>query len=357
MKITKLILNFLFLFLINISSAQLKSAFEKGSIILKDNKKIEGFIKTDDITKLATEICFKELFTDKDCKNYVASTLHSFSTENGKFFESLTIKTNKNTTEITLFANLILKGECSLYKCSYNDKDIYVVKNNANNYVLQNDELISGETEIRKYNYRGILNIATDGFSNTNKVIEFNENSFIKIITEYNSSIGLESKVLTYNEKKINYLIATIGGGFKQNESEYFFQGIYRIYYPKISRSTSLNFGLNYFYNKNSQVYNNVTYNFTSSLISLPVQLQQNFLNEKFRPYITAGFNLNYLKVVDKNDNSILFNGLQNNIGIGIVYGTGIEFDLYKGLLAKCEYKFESYRHVILFGIGYNFSK
>ena len=250
-----------------------------------------------------------------------------------------------------------MKGECSLYKCSYNDKDIYVVKNKSNNYVLQNDELISGETEIRKYNYRGILNIATDGFSNTNKVIEFNENSFIKIITEFNSSIGLESKVLTYNEKRINYLIATIGGGFKQNESEYFFQGIYRIYYPKISRSTSLNFGLNYFYNKNSEVYNNVTYNFTSSLISLPVQLQQNFLNEKFRPYIFAGFNLNYLKVVDKNDNSVLFNGLQNNIGLGIVYGTGIEFDLYKGLLAKCEYKFESYRHVILFGIGYNFSK
>ena len=54
MKITKLILTFLFLFLINLSSAQLKSTFEKGSIILKDNKKIEGFIKTDDITKLAT---------------------------------------------------------------------------------------------------------------------------------------------------------------------------------------------------------------------------------------------------------------------------------------------------------------
>lgn len=222
---------------------------------------------------------------------------------------------------------------------------------------MQNDELISGETEIRKYNFRGVLNIATDGFSNTLKNIEFKENNFIKVVSDYNTSKGSESKIVSYKEKRLNYVIVNVGGGFKKNENEFFFQGMYRIYYPKISRNTSLNIGLNYFNYQYLESYRNNSYKYTASLTSIPFQIQQNFLDKNFRPYIFGGLDFSYLKVVDNNNNSILYSGLQSNTGIGLLYGAGIELDIYKGLMAKCEIREEVYIHLLLFGLGYNFSK
>ena len=86
------------------------------------------------------------------------------------------------------------------------------------------------------------------------------------------------------------------------------------------------------------------------------MSLQQNLLNKNFRPYLFGGFNVGYLKVVEDGV-PVLPNGLQNNFGIGLLYGAGIEVDIYKRFMLKCEYRNELYPHLILFGIGYNFSK
>lgn len=346
---------------INNSYAQLKESYEKGSIIQTNDEKINGFIKTEDLDVLSSEVCFKIEENDTKCIIYSATKLKSFSTETGKFFESLTIKVNRNKKEINVFANLILKGKASLYKCIYNTKEIYIIVNNNMNYVLQNDELISGETEIRRYNYLGILNVATDGMTTTTKNIEFSEKNFINILTQFNTSKGFESNNVTYNEKKISFIIVNVGGGFKKNESEFFIQGMYRTYFPKISRSTSLNIGINYF-NYNYLVENTFnleksTNKYNETLTSIPIQIQQNFLNKSFRPYIFMGMDVSYLKIVDQNNNSQIENGLQSNFGVGILYGAGIEYDIYKGLMVKCEYRKEVFTHLILFGIGYNFSK
>lgn len=351
---------------INHSYAQLKESYEKGSIIQINDEKINGFIKTEDLEVLSSEVCFKIEENDTKCTPYSPTKLKSFSTETGKFFDALTIKVNRNKKEINVFANLILKGKASLYKCIYNTKEIYIIVNNNMNYVLQNDELISGETEIRRYNYLGILNVATEGMTTSTKNIEFGEKNFINIVTQYNTSKGFESNKVSYNEKKVSFIIVNVGGGFKKNESEFFIQGMYRTYFPKISRSTSLNIGLNYFnYNYLADKISYAEYftqiikstnKYNETLISIPVQIQQNFLNKSFRPYIFMGMNVSYLKIVDQNNNSQIENGLQSNFGVGILYGVGIEQDVYKGLMVKCEYRKEVFTHLILLGIGYNFS-
>lgn len=105
--------------------AQLKTTFEKGSIIQNDNKKTDGFIKTDDLSALSSKICFKLLETDEQCTEYNTNQVKSLNTQNGKFFDKLTIKMNKNKDGITVFANLILKGNISLYKSVYNEKNFF----------------------------------------------------------------------------------------------------------------------------------------------------------------------------------------------------------------------------------------
>jgi len=244
----KIFLCLMVCFFCHYAKAQLSDSFEKGTIITCEGVKIDGYIKTNDLSHLSSEICFK--LAEKDVKyiKYNTTQIQSFQTATGKIFDLLAMQINEDSMGIKVFANLILKGETSLYKTIFKSKIFYIVVREDKNYVLQDDELIFGETEIRKYNYQGVLNFATEGFlTKKYSKIAFKEKDFTKIISEYNTSKGYKSKEETYDEKNIHYTIVNIGGGGKKDESEFFLQAMYRLYYPKISRSTSLNFGLNYF--------------------------------------------------------------------------------------------------------------
>lgn len=344
---------------INFSFAQLTENYEKGSIIQNNDIKIDGYIRIDDLAKLSSEVCFKLSETDKNCIKYNTKQIKSFSTENERFFDLLTIKDSENNQEIEIFANLILKGGASLYKSVYKGNDIYVIVNQNKNYVLRDDELVFGETKMTTYNYIGILNIATEGFLNikySNNAIKFDQKDFTKLVTEYNTSKGFENKIVIPKEKKTSYILVNIGGGFKSDEKEFFAQGIYRMYYPNISKGISLNIGVNYFNYQYSVLNKRKLHKTTQTLTSIPAYVQQNFLNKKFRPYILGGISLGYLKVVT-DDISVLEDGLNNNFGVGFLYGAGAELDIYNGFMIKCEYRYETFPHLFLFGIGYNFLK
>jgi hypothetical protein len=353
MKKCKVLLYVTICLSINFSFSQLKENYEKGSIIQNNDEKIDGYIRIDDLSKLSTEICFKVTETDKNCTIYNTSQIKSISTENGRSFDLLTIKMDENEEEIKIFASLILKGTASLYKNVYKGTNFFVITNQNKNYVLQDDVLIQGDIEMTTHNFRRILNFATEGLMNSNNTIKFDQKDFIKIVTKYNSLKGFDSKIVDTKEKRVNFVIVNVGGGIKKDENEFFVQGNYRIYYPNISRSSSLNIGLNYFIYHYPALYNKKT---TQTLTSIPLSFQQNLLNKNFRPYLFGGFNLGFQKVVE-NGVSILPNGFQKNFGIGLLYGAGVEVDVYKGFMMKCEYRNEIYPHLILFGIGYNFSK
>ena len=358
MKINRIFLCLIVCFSFHNAKAQLKDIFEKGTIITNENIKLDGYIKTNDLSHLSSEICFKSAEKDVKYINYNTTQLKSFRTETGKIFDLFSIKINNNSKEIAVFANLILKGQTSLYKTIYKSATFYIVVTKDENYVLQDDEIISGETSIKRYNFQGVLNIATEGFLlNNYQKIPFSEIDFIKIISEFNASKGYKSMKVTYDEKNIHYYFLNIGGGVKKDESEIFFQAIYRLYFPTISRNTSLNLGLNYFNYQFSKSAYGTTSLYKESLISVPFQLQQNILNKNIRPYLFTGLSLCYLMAVDDKNNSFIENGFQKNFGIGFSYGAGLEIDIYKKFILKSEFRNEIFNHLILFGIGYNFSK
>ena len=59
MTINRIFLCLIACFLFNNAKAQLKDIFEKGIIITKEDVKIDGYIKTNDLSHLSSEICFK----------------------------------------------------------------------------------------------------------------------------------------------------------------------------------------------------------------------------------------------------------------------------------------------------------
>lgn len=349
-------------------NAQLKDDFIKGTIVLQNNQKLEGWIKNDVISDMNYKINFKQTEDNKKIYTYDASEISSVILENGELYELIHYKGHYNSDSLSALGKLILRGKASLYKISYDSDDIFIVKINGKCYTLQNDKVEPGtmSTEVTSYFYKDYLTKALSAVPSTFERIQnsnFSDQNLINIISYYNKSLNAENTLLKSQNKSAHFIIAGFGGMVKNStNNEIYLQAFYRSYLSRISKSTSFNIGLSYYYNRYSfNPYPGYIYSTDSkykrTLISIPLKLQQNFLNKFIRPYIATGFNVCYLKYVNEKGVSQIEKGLQNNFGVGILYSAGIEADIYKGLMLKGEYLNEIFSHMIMFGVAYNFSK
>lgn len=363
-------LSFLFLLSIlykNSLHAQLRDSYIKGSIELQTGQALNGYIKDDELAKMNYKISYKEDEFDKSVTIYDTSQIKSFRLEDGEVYELLRFRGQYMTSDIAVLGKLISRGKASLYKIIYNSDVLYLIKNDEKVYVLQNDKMDKSQmsTELTKYYFKSRLKEAvSDPAISLDEVekISFSEKKFIELIKVYNEISKSENQVITVKKKPVHFIIASMGGMYmNNNRKEIYFQGIFRTYFPKISRGLSFNTGINYFNYKNlikrGQWPFNEIIDKTYSLATIPFQLQQNFLNKKIRPYAFVGANISYLKVTDQSGSSQIDKGLQNSFGVALLYGGGIEADIYKGIMLKTEYRDENFAHLLLVGIGYNFSR
>ncbi len=345
---------------------QLTDSYVEGSVELQNGETIKGYIKDDEMSKMNFRLSFKEAESGKKATTYDTSQVRSFKLADGEIFELIHFRGHFMTSEMAAFGKLLIKGKASLYKILYKTDVIYIIKNDGKTFVLQNDKMDKSQmsTDLTKYRFIEYLYKAFDGPAISKDKIEnisFHEKEFFRMVNEYNQYYNSESEIIAFRKKPIHFIVVTAGGMIRSSvRKEIYFQGYYRTYFPKISRSTSLNIGLNYFNYKNQirkgQWPWNQVINKTYSLATVPFQLQQNFLNKKIRPYAFAGVNASYLTITDESGNSFIEKGLQNSFGVALLYGAGIEADFYKGMMLKAEYRDENFAHLILLGIGYNFS-
>ncbi|MGZ8516560.1 MAG: outer membrane protein [Chitinophagaceae bacterium] len=363
-------LGFLFLLSIlykNELHAQLRDSYIKGSVELQTGQSLNGYIKDDELAKMNFKISYKENETGKSFTIYDTSQIKSFKLDDGEIYEWLRFRGQYMTGDIAVLGKLIIMGKASLYKIIYNSDVLYLVKNEGKVYVLQNDKMDKSQmsTELTKYYFKSRLK---EAISNpaipVDKIekISFSEKKIAEIIKEYNELSGSDNQVIAVKKKPVHFIIASVGGMYmNNNRKEIYFQGIFRTYFPKISRGLSFNTGINYFNYKNlikrGQWPFNEIIDKTYSLATIPFQLQQNFLNKKIRPYVFVGTNISHLKVTDQSGSSQIDKGLQNSFGVALLFGAGIEADIYKGIMLKTEYRDENFAHLVLVGIGYNFSR
>lgn len=347
MKHFFLVFVFLSVFL---SHAQLRTTFEKGWIF-KDQLKQSGYIRSDDLSMRSTRVCFKQNLEDQKCEIYGTSQVSSFQVMNGEVFDLVHVAVDNNRKETALFACLIFKGEkLSLYKSVYNTDIFYVLSKDGEHYALQNDKLISGEMEIRKYNYHGVLNHVTEGVAyRSHKKMKFDDDYFVEIVSEYNTFKGADGQDLRVEKKSDNFLMFNAGLGVEGGGSSYYGQVLYRKYIPHLSRKISMNFGMSY-YNHQFQERNK---NVKRSLLSIPVKFQHNFFQGSTRPYVFAGFSFNYFDTSEKYNHSFSRKRLERKYGLDVLYGAGIEVSVFKQMYMKVEYRREAYVHPLLFGIGW----
>lgn len=370
-KHTNLFFIFLILFTF-ISNAQLKDVYQKGWIVKNDDTKVEGYIKLEDLTKTSSRICFKKNTEDKDFEFYKTSQLKSFKRRENENFRLLNIKINNNTDEVSVFGNLILQGKISIYKTVYDTKIMYVLERDQQYFVLQNDEIIEDQGKYRRFNYQGILNLATElQFSSGETNVDFYESSFIRIIKKYNAKNNSESKEFKIFKEKKRYFVAD--GGLVNDFNQFYGQVTYRTFFPEIVDNISLNVGLSYMNLISIESYSlrevTNTKKHNRSIFSIPLVIQKSFFNDEIiNPYLFVGATLNYLKLDREDGLNLLKNGSDNSTGVGFIYGLGIDVDIYQNIFLKFEYKYfsaffetkknEGYvNNLFLFGVGYHFGK
>lgn len=342
------------------SYAQVTERYVMGTMELQSGEKHDGLIKDDEISIMNFKVYFKASKDLKTSTVFDASAIRKVALTTGEVYEFIRFKPYYEKDSIGALGKLRLKGKASLYEVYYKSDYILVVVNDGKTFALQEDKLESNALEIKKYYFKTLLaNALNDNSFNARiEKLFFRPQNIVDLLLDYNGKEN--SEIIIPIEKKAaqHFIITDLGGMYKNSlENEIFFQAIYRTYFPKISKSTSLNVGASVYLSKYYLNYWGDKIPLKRTLFTAPLQLQQNLLNKAVRPYIFGGFNLSYVQ--EKNNSGIVISetGFQRNFGINLLWGGGIEADVYKDLRLKTEYRYENYSHLIAAGFGFCFSK
>ena len=347
--------------------AQLGKTFSKGTVTLQSGETLRGYIRNDELAKMNYRVNFKAAAEDKNTVVYDTSTVKKLVMEDGDVFEYLRFQEQESGTNLAVLAKLLIRGKASLYKMIYkSDETFYLLNSRDSLYLLRNDKMDAGMTATDEtlYHFKEILfgalagaNISADEAER----ISFTQSDIGRLVLMYNKTMGGENTVVTAKEQSVHYVVIGAGGMLKNSaENELYLEAVYRTYIPKISKGTSFNVGLRYYKYKFAETvtgfYFSTTTNYRSTLVTLPVYLQQNILNKNIRPFLFAGLNASYWKVRDQYDNEVAGKGIKGNVGIAFLFGGGIEANVYKGITLNASYRYENYGHLVLAGISYIFS-
>ncbi len=355
------------LLLLTAQSQMLKEEYKSAVITIKTGEKIEGYIDQDELPKIMNQIKFKKNISDQSYILYdTSSAVIAFAFRGGDEYELINFPINKFSTKITGYAKVLVKGKAILYRYIYASEDIYIIKNNGNIYVLQNDVILSDvfSSSVEHFQFEELLSGALET-SDSLKVdlsrIEYSESYFIKVVSNYNIAKGAQNIVVKSKWKPIHYTLFSVGNFFNViDKNEWSAIGLYRTYLPQLSKSISVNIGLTYFTKKYTKILQSWTIpvnkdDYFVSMFAMPVFVQENLLQKDVRPYIFVGLDA-YYKVFELKNSLDPIPLKENYFGVNILWGGGVEVDLFKGLFFKGEYRFDTQDFMHL-GVGYYFKK
>lgn len=201
----RLLLNiFLIGLIITTSLAQ-----NEGGYIVIGNDTIPGIVQTSSIKKM-NNLCVFKGTSENEFREYTPEDITAYGITGNKYFESVYLDSTRN------FAELIIKGEISLYKW---DKNFYVVKNGS---VLPLVEKVSvtysGNNSIRERSlpFKESLKSMLADCPNSTKAIDelesVSEKKLISILSSYHKCV---QKSFNYPKKSIakSIIKTTILGG------------------------------------------------------------------------------------------------------------------------------------------------
>lgn len=185
-----------------------QSTFEKGYFIMSNGEKVDCLIKNKELNS-SPEIIKYKLSKEDDVNTIETSKISEFTIYDLVKFKSINSKMdNSDTNDInlvpkTIFAQIIVEGEATLY--SYRDNDglhyFYNVGNSEINELIQKEYIENG---ITKYNNDYLVKLNTDvRCTETTDFtrVKLNEKELKKYFINYNSCKNSELKFVKASNK------------------------------------------------------------------------------------------------------------------------------------------------------------
>jgi len=169
-------------------------------------------------------------------------------------------------------------------------------------------------------------------------------------------SNGTEAKVYYVKPETETQIYFFAGGLPLGDKYEIMIQAMAKFILPSQSRKTSLNTGIVYLRNFNTESYSDYfgiikEYDHVTEIIEVPVIIQYDFLEKKIRPYIYGGIGLAYKRETPF-PGTTTATGLQGNFGFALIGGGGIEGYVSKKVFLKIDWRYDLLAHYPVIGIG-----
>ena len=318
---------------------------------------IRGYIKTDVDSKLAKGIQFKKSLSDSQYEFLTVDDIKSFGFDDGNTYTAISYFDAIDSVSRKVFGKFLIEGMYNLYSIPRNEAYCFYITSVTDTGHFVYDDIIEGTSIRKKGNFRNILNFISRNCEQIHHRIinvAFTESMMIDFIKDLNACLGDSKTAVHYKKHKNEAHFLIYGGGMSiQRNTTLTFQGQMRIMNPGISKKGSIVIGIAYSYVSDYQfsVIEQEESDFITQIISIPVCFQYNFTATKFQPLLYLGFSAAFADA-DYPD-PVTKKGLQQNFGIALVAGIGMEYYPIKNLGIKADWRYELIMHTPTIGVVY----
>jgi hypothetical protein len=352
---------FLFLF----SAAFSQDSFVNGYVVNKSKDTLRGLIHQAIEEDLFASIQFKEN-QSAPLKVFLPGQIEAFGMDEDIFRSVSFLNTSLDNPVLdSCFAKQLVSGKYNLYTYSRKERRFYVVISQKHAQLLFDNFYTNLGDPVQDGNFTSRMRLIMNECPEVSlkyQGFEFGQKQMAGYFENLDRCVAPASAKSYYHKNKTDMNLYLVAGSFPLKDYEQFCAEIgVRFNAPNLSRNTFLNVGLRYTYlnyisHDNDKNYPNIIYSTTttSHIYSIPVTIQYDFLLNKIRPYVYAGFSALY------NNETITTNfpypdpdPIHPNFSP--ILGFGIEGYITKHLFLKVDERYEVYVQYPYFSVGYSF--
>ena len=358
-----------------------KKYFTKGEIITNAGDTLSGFIERLRDSDLGDGIYFKKTMKSHDQQWLTPDSLSGFIfPDENRVYEPISYTDTIKGTVVhkKIFANVLLRGYCSLYIVYKKPEAVPIITETDNNHIFlaKKSGIVTALAEYGSVTNsiydldKQYVSILARLFNDCSSIDSadiaqtgFYSKAMIKLFKKYNLCHNPGKVPTTYKTKEKIKFTGTVYGGYTMFTAKTLQavggldMGIFfSIIHPRINEGLALSFGFNY-RNFKYQMYNEIdsmTENHTDNLIGFPINITYFFSNNKVAPFFDMGIvpafvRENYLdnNGAETNKDFIIFGSFGPGVNISHVYLSAL-FEINGIVMVKTGSYFR-------FRIGYRF--
>jgi hypothetical protein len=339
--------------------------YQKGYIVKSAGDTVRGSLKADIEEKLRFGVYFKK---EGGEDNFFDTTaLKAFGFEDGNIYRAVKFRHPlKDSTTVTRFAKSLVKGSYQLLTYMESGERLFLVitPEGAVHFMYNSARPVYKDFNAKEYfvnnfeNKLVFLSVGCPALQNKTNQVAFLEKDMVRFFSSLNTCLYPgTSSVITYKKAKQKIVPIIFAGGLPLGDkTEITGQFILRFLLPSVSRKTSLNTGIYYLWHQEVEKYGifSPTATITTSIISIPLVIQQNFTEGIVQPYVYAGAGFDIVNETDRPYYATKA-GIDRKFGLSLVGGAGIEVLIGKHLMAKTEARYDLIFHYPVIGLAYKF--